>query len=371
MKLASTTTVWVRAARGRYPVWVGAGLLGDAGRRLRRLRPGYRRVFVVSSPRVWQLWGRELGRGLRGAKLSCETLLMSDREDAKRLATVERLAEALVARGADRGAVLVALGGGVVGDVAGFLAAGYMRGVDYVQIPTTLVGQVDSALGGKTGVNLRSGKNLLGAFHPPLAALADPRALATLSSRDFRAGLYEVVKAAVIGDAVLFRFLEKRMGAVLGRDEAALRTILLRAIRLKARVVSSDERERGLRQVLNFGHTVGHALEALTGYRRLRHGEGVAYGMLAATRVAARLGRITAPEAERITALVHSVGGLPALPRLSPERIYAQLSADKKRRGGELVFVLPRRVGRVEIVSGLPRAAVLAALRGLRATASA
>jgi 3-dehydroquinate synthase len=328
-------------------------------------------VFVVSSPRIWRPWGRKLAAGLRAAGIRTETLLMDDREEVKRLATLERLAGKLLARGADRGALLVALGGGVVGDVTGFLAASYMRGVDYVQIPTTLVGQVDSALGGKTGVNLRRGKNLLGAFHQPLAVLADPRALSSLSARDFRAGLYEVVKAAVIGDPTLFRFLERRMKAVLAREEAALRTILARSIRLKARVVARDERERGPRQVLNFGHTCGHALETLTGYRRLRHGEAVAYGMLAATALATRLGRISAREAERIAAGVRAVGGLPALPRLSPERIYAQLQADKKRRGAEPVFILPRGVGRVEIARDVPRAALLAALRELRAAASA
>jgi len=371
MPRARVATIWVRTASARYPVWVGAGLLRDAGRRLRGLRPRARRLYVISSPRVWRLWGREVARGARAAGLRSETLLMDDREEAKRLATVERLAEGLLRRGADRDALLAAVGGGVVGDVAGYLAAGYMRGVDYVQIPTTLVGQVDSAIGGKTGVNLRGGKNLLGAFHQPLAVLADPRALASLPAREFRAGLYEVVKAAVIGDPALFRYLERRMGGVLAREETALRTILVRSIRLKACVVSADERERGLRQVLNFGHTFGHALETLTGYQRLRHGEAVAYGMLAATRLAARLGRVSAHEAERIVALVRAVGPLPALPPLSPERTYAQLQADKKRRGAERVFILPRGVGRVEITSDVPRSAVLSALRDLIRLAAA
>src|SRR3989338_2693385 len=300
MPRASVATIWVRTARARYPVWVGAGLLRDAGRRLRGLRPRARRLYLISSPRVWRLWGREVARGAGAAGLRCETLLMDDREEAKRLVTVERLAEELLRRGADRGALLAAFGGGVVGDVAGFLAAGYMRGVDYVQIPTTLVGQVDSAVGGKTGVNLRGGKNLLGAFHQPVAVVVDPRALASLPAREFRAGLYEVVKGAVVGDATLFRFLEKRLPAVLGRNQAALRVILLRSIGLKARIVSRDEREQGRRRALNFGHTIGHALETLTGYQRLRHGEAVAYGMIAATLVAAQLGRAPAPTAARI-----------------------------------------------------------------------
>ncbi|MDA2913694.1 3-dehydroquinate synthase [Acidobacteriia bacterium AH_259_A11_L15] len=361
----SVATVWVRTASARYPVWVGSGLLRQAGRRLQRLRPGCRRLFVVSSPRVWALWGKELGRGLRAAGVPLEPLLMDDREEKKRLATVEKLAEELLRRGADRGDLLAALGGGVVGDVAGFLAASYMRGVDYVQIPTTLVGQMDSAIGGKTGVNLRGGKNLVGAFHQPRAVLVDPRTLNSLRGRDYRAGLYEVVKCAVIGDPALFRFLEENLEAVLGRQSAALASILLRSIRLKARIVTRDEREQNLRRVLNFGHTFGHALEAVTGYRRLRHGEAVAWGMIAATRLAERLGRVPPADAGRIIALVQSVGRLPALPRVRPERVYARLAADKKRRGGALHFVLPRRIGRVEIRAGLPPAAVRASLREL------
>lgn len=357
-------TVWVRTPGARYPVWVGTGLLRAAGRCLRPLgRDG--RVFVVSSRRVWSRWGRELLRSARAAGLRVELLLMDDRERSKRLATVEALAEKLLARGADRGALVVALGGGVVGDVAGFLAASYMRGVACVQIPTTLVAQMDSAIGGKTGVNLRSGKNLLGAFHQPRAVLVDPQVLATLPGREFRAGLYEVVKCAVIGDAPLFRFLEANLSAVLQREPRALRIVLLRCIGLKARIVSRDEREQGLRRVLNFGHTIGHALEACTGYRRLRHGEAVAYGMMAATRLGARLGRLRTRDAERILALVGAVGPLPPLPRLAPARLYAQLFADKKQRAGELACVLPRGVGEVEIRRGVPRAAVLASLREL------
>lgn len=296
--------------------------------------------------------------------------MMDDREEGKRLSTVEQLADELLRRGADRGAVLAALGGGVVGDVTGFLAASYMRGVAYLQIPTTLVGQIDSAIGGKTGVNLRGGKNLLGAFHQPLAVLVDPRTLETLSAREYRAGLYEVVKCAVIGDPGLFQFLEKNLKAVLAREPRALRTVLERSIRLKAGIVSRDEREQNLRRVLNLGHTVGHALETLSDYRGLRHGEAVGWGMIAATRLAARLGRLAPTTAERIVALAGAMGRLPDLPRLPAERLYAQLFADKKKQDGELRFVLPRGIGRVEVAGGLPRATVLAALRDLIRAAS-
>jgi len=368
-KIPSTRvrTIWVRTATARYPVWVGAGLLRESGRRLQRLRPGCRRLYIVSSPRVWALWGTELARGLQAAGIRVEALLMDDREEKKRVATLERLAAELLARGADRGAILAALGGGVVGDITGFLAATYMRGVSYLQIPTTLVGQVDSAVGGKTGVNLPAGKNLLGAFHHPLAVLVDPRTLESLPAREYRAGLYEVVKYAVIGDPILFRFLEENMASVLARQAPALETILARSIRLKAQIVGQDEREQNLRRILNLGHTVGHALETLSAYQGLRHGEAVGWGMIAVTHLAERRGKLSAAAAQRIISLVRAVGRLPRLPRVSAEQVYEQLFADKKKREAELHFVLPRRVGQVEIVGGIPRSDVLASLSQLAA----
>ncbi|MGH9812171.1 MAG: 3-dehydroquinate synthase [Candidatus Acidiferrales bacterium] len=358
-------TLWVRTPTARYPVWVGAGLLTQSGRRIKSLRSGCRQVFVISSARVWRLWGARLTAGLRAAGIRAETLLMDDREEAKRLATVERLAEKLLERGADRGALLVAMGGGVVGDVTGFLAASYMRGVEYLQVPTTLVAQVDSAIGGKTGVNLRGGKNLLGAFHHPLAVLADVRTLDTLPEREYRAGLYEVVKCAVLGDASLSRFLERNMPAVLARRPRALRLALGGALRVKARIVGRDEHEHGKRRLLNLGHTFGHAFETLSGYRRLRHGEAVAWGLLAATRLAQRLGLLPRRDARRILCAVVSVGRLPALPQARPERVYAQLFADKKKQDSELRFVLPRRIGRAEVIESVPRRDVLAIVREL------
>ncbi|MGH9863618.1 MAG: 3-dehydroquinate synthase family protein, partial [Candidatus Acidiferrales bacterium] len=237
----------VHTPTASYPVVIGAGLLRECGQRLRRLSPGRPRLFVISSPRVWRLWGRPLAAGLRAASVSFDVLLMHDREKDKRLATVEKLADELLTHGADRGSLLAAFGGGVVGDVTGFLATTYMRGVSYIQIPTTLVAQADAALGGKTGVNLRAGKNLLGAFHHPQAVFADTTTLATLPGRDYRAGLYEVVKCAVIGDPFLFRFLEQNLLPVVARHPGALQTALVRAMRLKARIVSRDEHETHLR----------------------------------------------------------------------------------------------------------------------------
>ncbi len=353
-------TIVVRVSPS-YPVYVGAGLVRHCGRWLRKEEN--RRLFVFSSPRIWRYVSRVVRRGLAHAGIPYGLLLMDDREEKKSLATVEQLARRLVRRGADRTSRLMAVGGGVVGDVVGFLAASFMRGVDYIQVPTTLVAQIDSAIGGKTGVNLPEGKNLVGAFHHPRFVLVDPTLLSSLLPREFQAGLYELIKYGVIGDRGLFAFLERRLETVKRREPAVVARVLGRAIRQKARIVAADERERGLRQVLNFGHTFGHALEALTAYRRFRHGEAVGWGMLMATRLAERLERISASDARRIAAVVDAAGRLPALPQVAPERVLAQMQADKKRQGGALVFVLPRGIGRVEVTAGVPQTALRATLR--------
>ena len=356
-------TVWVRTPSRRYPVWLAEGLLRRAGEMVTRVQPGCRRLFVISSPGVWALWGKELTRGLRPAGVQAVPLLLDDRERAKRLSAVEPLADELLRQGADRSALLAALGGGVVGDITGFVAATYMRGVDYIQIPTTVVGQVDSAIGGKTGVNLAGGKNLVGAFHQPRAVLSDPRTLFTLPMREYRSGLYEVIKCAVIGDAKLFRFLERNLDQVLAGDSRSILRAITSAVRLKAGIVSKDERESGRRRALNFGHTFGHAWETLSGFQSLRHGEAVGWGMLAATLLAERLGLIAGRDAERISALVASVGPLPRLPPASAARVYQQMLSDKKSRQGELQFVLPRGAGRVSIDQTVPRQEVMETLR--------
>ena len=358
-------TIPVRAPSRHYPVFVGHGLLHRSGELLQRVWPHCRHLFVVSSARVWSLWGSAFAAGLRRRGIDAELLLMDDREEKKSLATVQKLAHALLQRGADRTALLAALGGGVVGDVTGFLAASFMRGVDYVQIPTTLVAQADSAIGGKTGVNLGEGKNLLGAFYQPGAVLVDPQILTTLPAREFTAGLYEVIKYAIIADTTLFSFLERQLAAVKQRQPAALHYALRQCIRLKAHVVARDEREQNLRRNLNFGHTFAHALEALTHYRRLRHGEAVGWGMIAATHLAERLRRIRPADARRILSLVSAAGRLPVLPRLPAERILTQLYADKKKRGEALFFVLPCGIGRVEVTADIPRTALLSTLRSL------
>lgn len=341
--------IQVKAASGHYDVVCGCGALSRLSSVAKSLRDSGG-VFVLSSPRIWKFWGREVARKMRGSQH--EIILFDDREVAKRLATVETICRKLTRAGADRHSLIIAVGGGVVGDVAGFVAASYLRGVRILHVPTTLVAQVDSAIGGKTGVDLPEGKNLVGAFYRPELVIADPSTLRTLSARQFRSGLYEVIKYAVIGDVGLFNFLEREMDALLQLDMRALEWVIERCARQKARVVNKDEREGGLRQILNFGHTIGHALETLTGYKRFLHGEGVAWGMLAATEIAAAVGRLSERDANRIVSLAVSCGQLPVLPRISSHAILNTISRDKKSRGGRVRWVLPRRIGAAEI--GVP-----------------
>ncbi|MCL6480804.1 MAG: 3-dehydroquinate synthase [Firmicutes bacterium] len=362
-----TYRVRVNVPSGSYGVFIGEGVLRRAGALLAGLgQPSG--FYILSSPRVWRLWGARLQAGLRPLA-ACQAILFDDRETAKRLATVERLCRALARAGADRDAVLVALGGGVVGDVAGFTAAIYLRGVRLVQVPTTLLAQVDAAVGGKTGVNLPEGKNLVGAFHQPHLVLCELATLRTLPAREFRAGLYEVIKCGVIRDARLFAFLERHLDVVLARQRTALSQVIARAVRVKAEVVRGDERETsGERRVLNFGHTIGHALESLTGYRRFRHGEAVGWGMLAESEIAVAQQRLRRADCERIARLIRNVGPLPALPHLSWPRLRAALHVDKKTRGGRLHFVLPQRIGAVGVYNDVPETLVRDVLDRLRSS---
>ena len=303
-------------------------------------------MFVLSSPRVWRACGREVLRTI--PQVSRPPILFDDRESAKSLAAVESICRRLVKSGADRRALIVAVGGGVVGDVSGFAASSYLRGVRLVHIPTTLVAQVDSAIGGKTGVNLPEGKNLVGAFYPPELVLADPRVLKTLPSREFRSGLYEVIKYAVIGDAHLFESLEPSIDKLTARDSVALAPLIERCAAAKARIVSRDERESGPRELLNFGHTFGHALESLTRYRVFLHGEAVGWGMIAATLLAIVTRHLRPEHGARIIRLVRRVGPLPPLPHASAASLVRAMRSDKKRRNGRLRFVLPLEIGRCE-----------------------
>jgi len=334
----------VRAANGKYDVLCGRGVLRELPRvATRAVQDGA--VFVISSPRVWRHWGSRVETLLANSWRA--TILIDDGETAKSLSTVEKACRDLVRAGADRHALIVAVGGGVVGDVAGFVAASYARGIAVIHVPTTVVAQVDSAIGGKTGVNLPEGKNLVGAFYPPKGVVTDPGFLSSLPPRDFRSGIYEIIKYGVIGDAKLFRFLEGKLEKVLRRDRAALAFVIERSISQKARVVSEDEHESGLREILNFGHTFAHALESVTGYRKYLHGEAVGWGMIAAGRLAVEKGMLLPRDEERVAKVIARVGPLPAWPSVLPAQLIAAMQADKKTRDGHLRFVLPDRIGRV------------------------
>lgn len=274
-KLSSASPIPVRSRSGNYSVLCQPGLLRHAAKHITTLG-SFSSTHILTSPRVWRSLQKSIRPGFP-TNHHPQIHLLNDAEAAKTLATVEKATRSLVRAVADRHSLIIAIGGGVIGDVAGFVAASYLRGVTLVQVPTTLVAQVDSAVGGKTGVNLPEGKNLVGAFYPAKLVLVDPQALATLPNRQFRSGLAEVIKYGVIADATLFAFLESHLDKILRRDAVALLHIIRRSIEIKAAVVSRDERESSLREILNFGHTFGHALESVTKYKLYQHGEAVAW----------------------------------------------------------------------------------------------
>ena len=359
----SPRRITIDSENGRYQVVYGAKVLSSAARLIKSLGKTTG-VFLLCSPRVARHWRRKLETALQSAGLR-RTVIFDDREKSKNIGTVERVCRELVRAGADRRALLVAAGGGVVGDVAGFVAASYLRGVGLVHVPTTLVAQVDSAIGGKTGVNLPEGKNLVGAFYSPRLVLADPGTLSTLPAREFRSGLYEVIKYGVISDRRLFVFLENSIEALANRDAKALDFVIPRCIDAKALVVSRDERESGLREILNFGHTFAHAFETATAYRKYLHGEAVAWGMIAASRLSQRMGLLASESAARIENLVRRVGPLPPLPAANPSRLVAIMHADKKVRGGKLRLVLTRKIGTAETLGPVAPALAAEVLRHL------
>ena len=341
------------------------GLLRSATTALRDVIPAESRVFVLTSPKIRKHWGAALQKSLSRAGRKLEILEMPDGERSKKLSQLEKLAAKLVKRGADRRSVILAFGGGVVGDVAGFLASVFMRGVPVVQVPTTLLAQVDSAIGGKTGVNLASGKNLIGTFHQPLAVLVDPDVLATLPEREYRSGLFEAMKYGVIRNPAIFELMESKRDALLRRDGALLEKLIAECIRVKADVVSADERESGERRILNFGHTIGHALEAETGYRKLLHGEAVGWGMIAAALIGYALDKTDSLTAQRIIATAFAYGPLPKF-KAQGRRILRRLLADKKTVGGVPHFVLVTAMGKVEVVKDVPERVILRSIEEMK-----
>ena len=367
-------TIRVETASAKYDVVIGSGVLETLAPRIeravgRRLASGGRslaggqafsggragRVFVLTSPEIWALWGKAFLRSFQEARPRQEnfdepvTLFLAAGEKHKTIKSVERLTREMVGAGGDRGSLLIAFGGGIVGDVGGFVAAVFMRGIDYVQVPTTFLAQVDSSVGGKVGVNLPEGKNLVGNFHQPRGVFADTSVLGTLPERELRAGLMESVKVGMIGDRALARFMEEHAEEILRREPRALERVIAASVRMKAEVVKRDEREGGLRMILNFGHTVGHALEQATRYKAMLHGEAVAWGMVAALAVARRRGTITGAQMERMEKLVYRYGPWPKL-KVSAQRVMAATKSDKKNVGGVRRFVLPVGIGAAGVV---------------------
>jgi 3-dehydroquinate synthase len=356
---AAPLRIDVGSQSGRYPIHIApavsnrlASLLDEIGLPKRRL--------IVSNGLVWRLH-----EGSFGGLTSDEPILIADGERFKNLQTVGRIYEGLIRASADRSSALIAIGGGIVGDVAGFAAATYLRGIPVVQVPTTLLAQVDSAIGGKVGVNHALGKNLIGAFHPPALVAIDPDLLATLPRREFRAGLYEVVKYGVLASRTLFETVSARLASLFARESATLMPVIAESCGIKASIVEQDERETGLRRHLNFGHTVGHALEAVTRYRRFRHGEAVAYGMLAAAQIARA--RETFPETDHaaLSGLIAQMGPLPAVTDLSIAHVLEAVGRDKKVIAGRLHFVLPGAIGTCEVVNDVTPDEIAASLRVL------
>ncbi|HLE68355.1 MAG TPA: 3-dehydroquinate synthase [Vicinamibacteria bacterium] len=344
-----------------YPVYLGEGLLHELGFQVRKLWPG-RRIGVVSQARIWKIHGSELASSFLRAGVDMFGLQMPEGEDRKALETVSRLYDRLVGQGFTREDALVAFGGGTVGDTAGFVAATYLRGVPYAQVPTTLLAQIDSAIGAKVGVNHPRAKNLIGAIHRPRAVFLDPGLLSTLPEREFHSGLFELIKYGFIGRP---RLLKRMESAPLRPGERALVDSIADGVARKLEVVREDESEQGLRRILNFGHTIGHGLEAAGDYRTLTHGEAVGWGMVGAIRLARRRERLSPSLAERLEAAVRSVGTLPSLRNFSKRRTLDAVSKDKKIGKLGLRFILPVGWGRVEIVESFPKAEIAWALESL------
>lgn len=346
----------VRTPGARYDCIVNRGAIGSLAQHI-PAKAG--RLFVVTTEDVWELHGHRVTAAL--GKRAFHPLFFPGGEERKRLREVEDLADQMLAQGADRSSLVIAFGGGIVGDLGGFLAAIFMRGIPVIQVPTTLLAQVDASIGGKTGANLTGGKNLIGAFHQPLAVLIDPDVLATLPEREYRAGLYEVIKTGIIRSPRLFDWLAHDHHKVLALDPDVVEEIIAESVRIKAEVVSADEKEGDLRRILNFGHTIGHALEAETAYSRLLHGEAVAFGMRAVSHLGLDMGLLSDGDHRRIISCIDSYGPIPPLDGIEASSLMNRLVSDKKTIQGRVHFVLPAGIGEVKITSDVDPALVMRA----------
>jgi 3-dehydroquinate synthase len=349
-----------------YHLTIADGALKQIGDiALRALGSKTRRLAIISNSHVDGLFGKTVERSLRAAGFGIEKHLIGDGERAKSLRTAERVWSFLIAQRFERNDGVIALGGGVVGDLAGFVAATYQRGMNYIQVPTTLLAQIDSSVGGKTAINHQLGKNLIGAFHQPRAVVIDPHVLVTLPPREFRAGLYEAIKYGIIRDAALASFISHERAKINALDPLALTTLIARCCEIKAEVVTADERESGVRQILNYGHTVGHALEAVTAYRRLKHGEAIGYGMKCVAQMAEEMEILSAADRAWIAEEVDALGSLPKIDDLDSAEVIAAMAHDKKVAAGKVKFILPTEVGQVVIRDDVPAPIIRRAVRDL------
>ena len=333
--------ITIKQASATYPVYVGRDLLDEVG----RLATPRGRVFVITSEALRARFGDRVAASFEPA---ADVIVVEEGESAKTLQNAERIVTALLDRGAKRDSMVVVVGGGMLGDTAGFAASIFLRGIDLVQVPTTLLAQVDSSIGGKVAVNHPRGKNLVGSFHPPRAVFSDTAVLRTLPPNELLSGLFEAMKGGVIADPVLFSLFEERHKEILALEPALVEELVERAIRVKAEIVSADEREADLRRLLNYGHTIAHGIEEAMQYRGITHGEAVAWGMIGANAVAVRRDVLEEAARQRIDATIRAYGPS-RLPLLDPAAILAATEHDKKNTGSERIMVLPRRVGACEV----------------------
>ena len=343
----------VRSATEQYDIHLGPGVLHQVGEKIQALTAG-RKAFLLSHPSLYKLYGAPVEASLRAAGFAVEACLVPEGERSKTLLSASRLFTRLARGGADRHSVMCALGGGVIGDLAGFVAATYMRGMPLVQMPTSLLAMVDSSVGGKTAVDHKLGKNLIGAFYPPRAVFTDTALLQSLPEREYLCGLSEIVKAGAIGDVELFQFIEQHIEAIRQREDAVLTTLIERAIAVKVRVVQEDPYEKGVRAILNFGHTLGHALEAATIYSAYSHGEAVAVGMALVSILSERLGYCTPATRSRLCALIEALGLPTTYTGVPPQRLLEIMTHDKKSLNGVVRFVLLKDIGDVAFHQQVP-----------------
>ena len=353
--------IFVNLGAASYEIFIGENILSDVGNFAKK----FTKILIVTQEKIFDAHGQSLIDGLNSSGVKFDVATIPDGETSKNLREAEKLYTRAIEFGLDRKSAVIALGGGVVGDLAGFVAATYLRGVGLIQIPTTLLAQVDSSVGGKTAVNHALGKNLIGAFHQPRAVFIDLNCLKTLPEREIKSGLGEVVKYGVISDKNFFAYLESNVDKILRGDIEAMTHIVKRSCEIKAAVVAADEREGGLRRILNFGHTLAHAVEEQTHYEKFRHGEAVAIGMVGAAAISCELGKTSAENVERLKNLLNRFGMMTACAGLDADKIYAVTLRDKKTVGGKVNWVLMRDFGDVEICGDVSESVVKKIFGGL------